>query len=112
MFGPSVKSRFGWSVTIVPRLIGVPVAATPGFVPHSEVLALAWAVAPPVVPPLAWPELDVLPHPARTPTATAAIAAAPNLKRRCSDLFMVLLSAGDKRIMLLVTKGSGGNAVR
>jgi len=37
MFAMSVKLVPGWSVLIVPRLIGVPVAATPGLVPHDEV---------------------------------------------------------------------------
>jgi hypothetical protein len=37
MFGPSLKSVPGCLVSIVPRSIGVPVAATPGFVPHDEV---------------------------------------------------------------------------
>ena len=37
MFAMSVNEVPGWSVLIVPRLIGVPVAATPGLVPHVEV---------------------------------------------------------------------------
>src|SRR5215469_11224616 len=37
MFAMSAKLVPVWSVTIEPRLIGVPVAATPGFVPHDEV---------------------------------------------------------------------------
>ena len=37
MFGPSVKSVPGCLVSIVPMLIGVPVAATPGFGPHDDV---------------------------------------------------------------------------
>jgi hypothetical protein len=38
MFAMSVNEVPGWSVLIVPRLIGVPDAATPGFGPHDEVL--------------------------------------------------------------------------
>ena len=38
MFGPSVKSVPGCLVSIVPMLIGVPVALTPGLGPHDEVL--------------------------------------------------------------------------
>jgi len=38
MFGPSLKSVPGCLVSIVPMLIGVPVAATPGFGPHEDVL--------------------------------------------------------------------------
>jgi hypothetical protein len=46
MFGPSVKSVPGWWVSIVPILIGEPVAATPGFGPHEEISA------EPLLPPL------------------------------------------------------------
>jgi hypothetical protein len=38
MFGPSLKSVPGCLVSIVPIRIGVPVALTPGFLPHAEVL--------------------------------------------------------------------------
>jgi hypothetical protein len=38
MFGPSLKSVPGCLVSIVPMLIGEPVAAAPGFGPHDEVL--------------------------------------------------------------------------
>jgi hypothetical protein len=38
MFAMSVKSVPGCLVLIEPRLIGVAVAATPGFGPHDEVL--------------------------------------------------------------------------
>jgi hypothetical protein len=37
MFGPSEKSVPGCLVSIVPMLIGVPVALTPGFGPHLDV---------------------------------------------------------------------------
>jgi hypothetical protein len=39
-FGPSVKSTPGCCVTIAPRLIGVPVALTPGLLPHGDVLTV------------------------------------------------------------------------
>src|SRR5215470_15415019 len=52
MFAMSVKSVPGCWVLIEPRLIGVPVAATPGLLPHDEV-----ALAPP--PPLLLLEADV-----------------------------------------------------
>ena len=47
MFGPSLKSVPGCLVSIVPMLIGVPVAFTPGFLPQADVLlepalALGW----------------------------------------------------------------------
>jgi hypothetical protein len=37
MFGPSLKSVPGCLVSIVPMLIGVPVAATPAFGPQDDV---------------------------------------------------------------------------
>jgi hypothetical protein len=37
MFAMSVNDVPGWSVTMPPSGIGVPVAATPGLVPHAEV---------------------------------------------------------------------------
>jgi hypothetical protein len=40
MFGPSEKSVPGCLVSIVPTLIGEPVAATPGFGPHFEMSTL------------------------------------------------------------------------
>ena len=40
MFAMSVKLACGESVTIEPRLIGVPVAVTPGLVPHCDVLTV------------------------------------------------------------------------
>src|SRR5208282_688310 len=47
MLGMSVKLVPGWSVAIAPSLIGEPVAFTPGFFPHSEVLIPAvFGVAP------------------------------------------------------------------
>lgn len=41
MFEMSVNDVPGWLVTIPPSAIGVPVAATPGLVPHCEVLTAA-----------------------------------------------------------------------
>ena len=38
MFGMSVNEVPGWLVAIAPSTIGVPVAATPGLVPHCDVL--------------------------------------------------------------------------
>jgi hypothetical protein len=37
MFGMSVNDVPGWLVAMAPSAIGVPVAATPGLVPHCEV---------------------------------------------------------------------------
>ena len=44
MFAMSAKLVPVWSVTIEPRLIGVPVAACPGLVPHAEVVVFAAAL--------------------------------------------------------------------
>ncbi len=40
MFGMSVNDVPGWLVAMAPRGIGVPVAATPGLVPHCDVLTV------------------------------------------------------------------------
>src|SRR5579884_1282876 len=96
MFGPSVKSVPGWWVSIVPTLIGVPVALTPGLGPHEEIgtepplepppLELLEAAGaadellaplPPAAPLLL--ELLLLPHAART---TAAMTAHRTTNRR------------------------------
>jgi hypothetical protein len=105
MFAMSAKLVPVWSVTIEPRLIGVPEAATPGLVPQDEVLTAALeleldgaAAALEVLPVAALLELELLLlllHPARTPpTAMTATAAAASDERRCSCLFMCLPSRG------------------
>jgi hypothetical protein len=61
-------------------LIGVPVAATPGFDPHDDVAdALALVLALAVVVAAVLLELlePLLPHPARTVTPTVAMSARP-----------------------------------
>jgi hypothetical protein len=96
MFGWSVKSVPGCLVLIAPSTIGDPVAFTPGFGPHDEVLAL---VDPPLLlllpvedEPLALAlVLDdelLLPHPAsatsaasETTTATAILSRARGTSR-------------------------------
>ena len=102
MFGPSLKSVPGCLVSIVPMLIGVPVALTPGFGPHDDVLVepvLALAVVPLVLELVALeaPLLDVvellllLPHPASTSIAPTSTASAP-VQRRRSAWWYVLTS--------------------
>jgi hypothetical protein len=93
-----VKLVPGWSVTIPPRLIGVPDAATPGLVPHCEVLAVAGplelelaagvAAALDVDPAAGLLELELLLHPARTPIAITTTAAPASRERRREYLFM------------------------
>jgi hypothetical protein len=60
MLGPSLKSVPGCLVSIVPILIGVPVALTPGLGPHLEV-----SVDP--------PELELLDDELEPPPAAAAL---------------------------------------
>src|SRR5580704_7905570 len=90
MFGMSVNEVPGWLVAIAPRAIGVPVAATPGLVPHCEVLtaeALAvdvlagalWLEAAPVL--LLELELLLL-HPA----AASAMAPAMTIVLRAESI--------------------------
>src|SRR5437588_4032248 len=106
MFGPSLKSVPGCLVSIVPMLIGVPVAFTPGLVPHFEVSteppldpvevpldAALLLVLPP--PPLLL-ELLLLPHPARTvktTTATSATLTRTRMRAEWSDILTPLLSS-------------------
>src|SRR5215469_10671884 len=93
MFGMSVNEVPGWSVAMAPRLIGVPVALTPGLVPHDEVLTVpdepdelagldppdaAGALLEDEPPDAAELVLELELHPARTPPTarTQARAAA------------------------------------
>jgi hypothetical protein len=81
MFGPSLKSVPGCLVSMVPMLIGLPVAFTPGLGPHDEVSddvapppELLEAAAVDVAPPPAEDELLLLLLPQPAKTATKAIA--------------------------------------
>ena len=107
MFGMSVKSVPGCLVLIVPRLIGVPVAATPGLGPHDDVpaetlallvVALALAVLLAVVLLLAGALLELLllpPHPASAISESAANRASATrlCGMRCVVLTDCLLSS-------------------
>src|SRR5215471_915764 len=94
MFAMSAKLVPVWSVTIPPSGIGVPVAATPGLVPHDEVLTapaepeVAGAALVGEVPPPALVVLELELHPARTPTAITAKAAIRGRGPRNDCLFM------------------------
>ena len=105
MFGPSLKSVPGCLVSIVPILIGVPVAFWPAFGPHDDVLA-----EPPLEPELDDDELEPplaaalvlellleLPHPARiaAPTITAINAAISRVRGECSCILNDLSSSSD-----------------
>jgi hypothetical protein len=84
MFAMSVNDVPGWSVLIVPSAIGVPVAGTPGFVPHWDVLTVpADALLLLPLPGLALVEvplddgvLDELLQPAKAARVTRAAEAA------------------------------------
>ena len=103
MFGPSLKSVPGCLVSIVPILIGVPVAFTPGLGPQDDVSvdALVELLVELELPPLLAPGallvlLLLLPHPARIATLTTAANA---IKRRTrgtySDNLTDLSSSSD-----------------
>jgi hypothetical protein len=103
MFGPSLKSVPGCLVSIVPMLIGVPVALTPGLGPHLEVSAEPPLEAPELLdeldpPPLAalLLELLLLPHPARIATPTmAAKATKSRVRGTYSNILTDLSSSSD-----------------
>jgi hypothetical protein len=102
MFGPSVKSVPGWWVSIVPMLIGEPVAATPGFGPHEDVLVetgaleLELAAAEVVALLELLLLLLLLPHPASAISESAANSASATrlCGMRCLVLTDCLLSSG------------------
>src|SRR2546421_12925214 len=92
MFGPSLKSVPGCLVSIVPMLIGVPVAFTPGFEPHFDVsvdavLLLAPelveldALLPPPPPAPALELLLLLPHAASNTAPKTTARAMPRRTR-------------------------------
>jgi hypothetical protein len=100
MFSMSLKSVPGCLVLIAPMLIGVPVAATPGLVPHDDAETVPVAVpdelddeadAADEADELAGAvllELELELHAARTPSDRAAAAAAAVRVRQWTDLFM------------------------
>ena len=105
MFGPSLKSVPGCLVSIVPMLIGVPVAFWPGLGPHLDV-----STEVPLEPELDDDELDPplaaalllellleLPQPARiaAPTITAINAATSRTRGECSCILNDLSSSSD-----------------
>jgi hypothetical protein len=89
-------------VSIVPMLIGVPVAATPGFDPQAEVLVLVLAVVELVVLVVAGVLLDVellvvllelLPQPASASAPTIKASAAVSRTREPCMYFLTCLSS-------------------
>ena len=99
MFSMSLKSVPGCLVLIAPMLIGVPVAATPGFVPHEDVETVpalaeldAGAEADEDDDVLGGAdellELELELQAASTPSDSAATAAAAVRRRQWTGLFM------------------------
>jgi len=90
MFAMSLNEVPGWLVTIPPSAIGVPVAATPGLVPHDEV-PTAEVLAVDVPAGALWLEvalellleLELLLHPA----AASAMAPARTIVLRAESIF-------------------------
>ena len=79
-----------WSVTIEPRLIGVPAAATPGLVPHCDVLtvdALGVALALAVLAGALALELELELELLLQPAAAIATAAASTIALRADSTF-------------------------
>jgi hypothetical protein len=81
MFGISVNDVPGWLVAIAPSGIGVPVAFTPGLVPHCDVFTAALVGAADAVPPELLEPLLLHPAAASVPmtAASATAARAPGL---------------------------------
>jgi hypothetical protein len=111
MLGPSEKSVPGCLVSIVPTLIGVPVAATPGFGPHDEVstLELLELLEPELAAaPLLLDEL-LLPHPTRTSIPdTAASTTISRVRGHSWNFLTSLSSSSDEGTPAPVRPGWGG----
>jgi hypothetical protein len=96
MFGMSVNEVPGWLVAMAPSAIGVPVAATPGLVPHVEVLTAADVDAlealggdAEVLVALELLELLLLLHPAAA-AARAAAARTINVRADGADIPLLI----------------------
>src|SRR5437588_11629033 len=95
MFAMSVNEVPGWLVTIPPSGIGVPVAFTPGLLPHCEVCTVAppepaFPEEPeaPAVPPLPQPARAASPIAATSATADRAPGACPRIVIRPPPLLV------------------------
>src|SRR5882724_9098493 len=88
MFGMSVNEVPGWLVAMAPSAIGVPVALTPGLLPHCEVSTVALpvlllvpaGVVPPVLPVLVLLVLLILLQPATAPARVRTAASTTVLR--------------------------------
>jgi hypothetical protein len=90
MFAMSVKDVPGWSVTMLPSAIGVPVALTPGLVPQSEVVTAVEVGVGLLLPVLGL--LGELPQPAsaKAAPATTAMNALPALMDTAREILTCL----------------------
>jgi hypothetical protein len=93
MFGMSVNEVPGWLVAMAPSAIGVPVAATPGLVPHCDVLTALVLAELVAVLELVEPELllglelELLEPELLQPAAAIAMAAARTIVLRAESIF-------------------------
>src|ERR1700722_1238069 len=89
IFGMSVNEAPGWLVAIAPSAIGVPVAATPGLVPHDEVpTAEVLAVDVPAGAPWLEGALELLLElELLQPAAASAMAPARTMVLRAESIF-------------------------
>jgi hypothetical protein len=106
MFGMSVNDVPGWLVAMAPSGIGVPVAATPGLVPHCDVLTAAALGEPDAVLAgvldvlvLALVLLLLLLHPATARAMAAAAAPAASV---------IVLRADGAGTCLVISSPQGG----
>jgi hypothetical protein len=95
MFGMSVNEVPGWLVAMAPSAIGVPVAATPGLVPHCDVLAAEVLVVDVLAGALELLELELelLELELLQPAAAIAMAAARTMVLRAEATFGTCICA-------------------
>jgi len=111
MFGMSVNEVPGWLVAMAPSGIGVPVAATPGLLPHCDVATVAVLGVPDA---LLAGVLDVPAGPVLLllllqPTAARATAAASTIHLRTGRAAdRAAGRAGPAGICLLISPPRGG----
>src|SRR6185437_15054128 len=117
MFGMSVKLVPGWLVAMAPSAIGVPVALTPGLLPHCEVSTVAapaalldvdpaGVVAPVLVVPVPVLLFEMLLQPAAAP-APIRVRAAARTAAPCALLALrIFMSSPSGRWRLSLSAGS------
>src|ERR1700726_4557065 len=101
MFGMSVNDVPGWLVAMAPRAIGMPVAATPGLVPHCDVLTVAVLGVLDVVP------ADVLVLPV-VPVVLLLLLLQPTVARAMAAARTIVLRAGRPGTSIFISPPQGG----